>query len=67
MTTQVNNLLNFIATELKTTDRNTCVNFLMTYLVKDMGMSFEQAADTVFGKGSGEKMTSQMYAILKGQ
>lgn len=58
------NLLNAIAQELNTTDKNLCINVAMTMLVKS-GVAADAAFDLLFGEGAFKKFSGQVYDALR--
>lgn len=62
--TAATNLLNAIAEELNTTDKNLCINVAMSMLVKS-GVSVDAAFDLLFGEGAYKKFAGQVYEALR--
>lgn len=58
-------LLNAIAESLNTTDKNTCISVAMAMLVKEGGVSVEDAFELLFGEGSYERFAGQVYDALR--
>lgn len=57
-------LLNAIAEELNTTDKNLCINVALNMLVKT-GVSIDDAFDLLFGEGSYKRFAGQVYEALR--
>lgn len=62
--TAATNLLNAIADELKTTDKNLVINVAMSMLVKS-GVAVDAAFDLLFGEGAYKKFAGQVYDALR--
>jgi hypothetical protein len=58
------NLLNAIADELKTDDKNLVINVAMSMLVKS-GVAVDDAFDLLFGEGAYKKFAGQIYHALR--
>ena len=58
------NLLNAIAEELNTTDKNLCISVALSMLVKQ-GVAVDEAYDTLFGEGAYKKFAGMVYDSLK--
>lgn len=61
--TTATNLLNAIAEELKTTDKNLCIDVALAMIVKT-GVAVDVAFDMLLGKGSYKKFADQAYDAL---
>ncbi len=62
--TAATNLLNAIADELNTTDKNLCINVAMSMLVQS-GVAVDAAFDLLFGEGAYKKFAGQVYEALR--
>ena len=60
---QATELLNMIAKELGTEDKNTCINVAVLMLV-DAGKSVDEAFDMIMGDGAYEKLSGDVYEML---
>lgn len=58
------NLLNAIADELKTTDKNMVINVALNMLVKS-GVAVDAAFDMLFGEGAYKRFAGQVYDALR--
>jgi hypothetical protein len=58
------NLLNAIADELKTTDKNLVIKVAMSMLVKS-GVTVDSAFDMLFGEGAYKRFAGQVYDALR--
>jgi hypothetical protein len=58
------NLLNAIAAELNTTDKNLCINVAMSMLVKS-GVAVDEAFELLFGEGAYKRFSGQVYEALR--
>ena len=58
------NLLNAIAQETGSTDKNQCIGIAMQMLVKS-GLTVDAAMDTLFGQGAYAKFAGQVYDQLR--
>ena len=66
MKTQAANLLNLIAAELDTKDKNACISVAIKMLV-DSGLAVNEAFDTLFGEGAYVKMAGDVYDSLRNE
>lgn len=57
-------LLNAIAEELKTTDKNLVINVAMSMLVKS-GVAIDEAFDLLFGEGAYKRFSGHVYDALR--
>jgi hypothetical protein len=62
--TAATNLLNAIAEELNTTDKNLCITVALNMMVK-MGVEVDAAFDLLFGEGAYKKFAGQVYDALR--
>jgi len=58
------NLLNAIADEMSTTDKNQCINVALAMLVKT-GVAVDAAFDMLLGEGAYKKFAGQVYDALR--
>lgn len=58
------NLLNAIAEELNTTDKNLCINVALSMMVKT-GVAIDEAFDLLFGEGAYKRFAGQAYDALR--
>lgn len=61
---KVTNLLNMIAEELNTTDKNLVISVAMSMLVKS-GVAVDAAFEMLFGEGAWEKFAGNVYDALR--
>lgn len=61
---KVTNLLNMIAEELNTTDKNLVISVAMNMLVKS-GVAVDAAFEMLFGEGAWEKFAGNVYDALR--
>ena len=59
-------LLNTIAAELGTEDKNACISIAIKMLV-DSGKTVREAFEIIFGEGSYEKMAEKIYSSLRSE
>lgn len=64
MTAAALNLLNAIAAELNTTDKNLCISVAISMLVKS-GVAVDAAFELLFGEGSFKEFTGSVYDALR--
>lgn len=57
-------LLNAIAEELNTTDKNLCINVALSMMVKT-GVAIDEAFDMLFGEGSYKRFAGQVYDAMR--
>lgn len=57
--------LNAVASLLNTTDKNLVISMVIRSMVHDHGVSVKEAVDAVFGEGGYEKLSSEVYDMLK--
>lgn len=57
-------LLNMIASELKTEDKNACIGVAIKMLV-DAGATVKEAFDAIFGEGQYENMAGDIHNALR--
>ena len=62
--TAATNLLNAVAAELNTTDKNLVVNVAMSMIVKS-GVAVDAAFDMLFGEGAYKKLAGDVYHALR--
>lgn len=58
------NLLNAIATELNTADKNLIISVAMSMLVKS-GVAVDEAFELLFGEGAYKRFAGQVYDALR--
>ena len=66
MKTQAADLLNLIAAELNTEDKNACISVAIKMLV-DSGLAVNEAFDALFGEGAYLKMAGNIYHSLRNE
>lgn len=62
--TAVANLLNSIAAELNTTDKNLCINVALSMLINS-GLTVGAAMDTLMGEGAYKNLAGHVYDALR--
>lgn len=63
-TPAASNLLNAIAEELNTADKNQVINVALSMLTKS-GVAVDAAFDLLFGEGAYKKFAGQVYDALR--
>lgn len=62
--TTATNLLNAIAAELNTTDKELCINVALAMIVKT-GVAVNEAFDLLMGEGAYVRFAGQVYDALR--